>query len=551
MALTTELHPYQKEDIQRCIDRGSMLIAYEMGLGKTVMTLAILESLFASGAIKHAVIVVPANLRWQWAKAIGAHTDVGCLSYKGMWVPWQADCSTPGGKGESKAKRAGQYKMILDAKEWGDPRYTILSYQQVVSDWEHVKLLKPDAIVCDEVTYIKHFASARSKAIKKFKATYRFGLSGQPIESRPDELFSIMEWVDPSVLGDFYSFERAYVVRDRFGGVLRYRNLDKLHEVMSGAMIRKTTRDDDVSPFLPDVQEEDVLVPLDTAGKKLYKKIAADFLAEMKKPTARKEFNEATHYAGETESAGGSRANSIYAALLSLCGSPDILFHSAMDYADSLEFRKDFRREHGRDYAAPLPGSWYTYNLWCQGLLSDVRKTPKLQATWEELTTILDSHSGNKVILFSQYRHIVEWFRQHCENNGVGTIGAVTYHGGMSSLEKAKAQERFKTDPNCRVFISTEAGTYGVDLPEASHLINYDPPPNAGRRGQRNARHVRAGSAHTKVFVINMLIEDSVEVRKLRVTEAREEMASHIMDGTASRSARVPSVTEWLKAHPL
>lgn len=544
MALTTELHPYQKEDIQRCIDRGSMLIAYEMGLGKTVMTLAILESLFASGTIKRSVIVVPASLKWQWAKAIATHTDSPGYPFKGMQVPPHSRCAVIDG---SKQIRICDYVNLDET----DPRYIIMSYENMVQDWAYVSKLRPDAIILDEVTFIKNFKAARTKIAKKFKASYRFALSGQPIESRPDELFSIMEWVDPSVLGDFYSFERAYVVRDRFGGVLRYKNLDKLNAIISKAMIRKTRKDEDVSPFLPDVQEEDVLVPMDTAGKRLYKKIAADFLAEMKKPGAKQEFNEAAYYTGEAEAAGGSRANSVYAALLALCGCPDIVFHSAMDYADSLEFRKEFRREHGRDYESPLPGSWYTYQIWCQGLLSDVRKQPKLEATWEELTSILDIHSGNKVILFSQYRYVVEWFRHHCENDGAGTIGAVVYHGGMSSLEKAKAQERFKTDPNCRVFISTEAGTYGVDLPEASHLINYDPPPNAGRRGQRNARHVRAGSAHTKVFVINMLIEDSVEVRKLRVTEAREEMASHIMDGTASRSARVPSVTEWLKAHPL
>jgi superfamily II DNA/RNA helicase len=86
----------------------------------------------------------------------------------------------------------------------------------------------------------------------------------------------------------------------------------------------------------------------------------------------------------------------------------------------------------------------------------------------------------------------------------------------MTPASKAAAVARFQNNKDCRLFIASDAGAFGVDLPEANYLFNYDLVESAGKMDQRNARHVRAGSPHKKVFVVNYLMEGSVEERPSR-----------------------------------
>ena len=79
---------------------------------------------------------------------------------------------------------------------------------------------------------IKSPGSARSRHIKRLKTPYRFGLSGQPIENKPEELFSIMEWVDDTVLGRSDVFDKLFFVRNAAGRAKFYKNLPLLRKTM-------------------------------------------------------------------------------------------------------------------------------------------------------------------------------------------------------------------------------------------------------------------------------------------------------------------------------
>ena len=93
-------------------------------------------------------------------------------------------------------------------------------------------------------------------------------------------------------------------------------------------------------------------------------------------------------------------------------------------------------------------------------------------------------------------------------------LGGTTYTGRMNAKEKEKSKEKFLLDPDCRVFISSDAGGYGVDLPNANLLINYDLPWSAGLTMQRNGRIKRASSRWPSVTIQDMLIEGSIEERQ-------------------------------------
>jgi SNF2 family DNA or RNA helicase len=126
-------------------------------------------------------------------------------------------------------KRAEQYAEAMDWRNSGVD-YIILNYEQIVNDWDSIQDLPRGFVVLDEATAIKSFRSKRSRAVKRLSnAPYRYALTGTPIENgKPEELYSIMQFVDSKVLGRFDIFDSAFIVRNAWGGVQHYRNLPTL-----------------------------------------------------------------------------------------------------------------------------------------------------------------------------------------------------------------------------------------------------------------------------------------------------------------------------------
>jgi SNF2 family DNA or RNA helicase len=210
MTFTGTLLPYQPEAVNAMVGRGKMLVAYDLGLGKTVLTIAALELLMDNGSIREpGIVICLSSLKYQWEDQIRKFTN---------------DTSNVLVVDGTPKTRAIQYGEALNWKQSGVD-YVILNYEQVVNDWEYVRQLPTGFIVCDEATAIKSFRSKRSKYVKKLSSPYKFALTGTPVENgKPEELYSIMQFVDPKVLGRFDLFDQTFIVRNRFGGVERYRN---------------------------------------------------------------------------------------------------------------------------------------------------------------------------------------------------------------------------------------------------------------------------------------------------------------------------------------
>ncbi len=165
-----ELKDFQVEAFERMIDEGSLLVAYDMGLGKTVVTIAALEELLEADEVEAGLLVVPASLKYQWAKAIRKFTDD------------EANVLVIDGPPK---KREEQYRLAM---HWAE--YIILGYSQVVDDWKYVRKLPRDFVVIDEGTYIKNFRAQRTQKVKRLDAEFRFALTGQPVENRAELLWS-------------------------------------------------------------------------------------------------------------------------------------------------------------------------------------------------------------------------------------------------------------------------------------------------------------------------------------------------------------------------
>ena len=470
------------------VDRGQMLLGMVMGAGKTPTTLGAIEALHEEGEIERCLVVVPASLKFQWLREIAKFTDSKATVIDG-----------------SKSKRDAQWRMSATSK------YVIVNAETLANDVDKVGTIQ--AVVIDESTMIKNRSAKRSRLLKKIGRTvpYRFALTGQPIENRPEELFSIMEFVDKQVLGDFKTFDRTFIVRDTWGKPMRYRNLDKMHRVMQECMIRKTR--DDIKDQLPNIIHQVVPVPFDAKGAALYRQIVNDLLAKISEAMGKGKgaFNLWSHYNGGDGDEAQGQIMSRLTVLRMLCDNPELVRKSADEYA-----RPDTKA-----------GSQYAHDICHMGWVSNVATTPKLDACIEYIESTLAEDPQNKVVLFSFFKENLRLIQKATS----GMTDSVLFMGGMDAEARDASKQKFATDPNCRLFLSSDAGGYGVDLPMANYLISYDLPWSSGKLEQREARIIRLSSEFPHVTIATFVMQGSIEERQYEMLQMKRSVNEAFIDG--------------------
>ena len=498
------LFPYQPEAVDRMVVRKKMLVAYEMGLGKTCMTIAALERLKEKGILtKPTLVIALSSLKYQWQKEINKFSD---------------DYS-------SVIDGSAATRMIRWERDMGWEQHTgyiIANYETIVADWDIIKNYEWGAIVCDEATAIKGFKSQRSKIVKKISKNIpiRFALTGTPIENgRPEELYSIMQFVDDSVLGRFDLFDQTFIVRNHFGGVQRYRNLPIFHEKMKQVSVRKTQKDPDVAPYLPEtIHLEPDIIKLDKSNKELYDTIATELRTDLvnAQELFGGSFSLEAYYGGKFQPGNPAdemrgRIMSKITAMRMLCDHPDLLRNSATKAA-----------------ANEGEGSEYLLGLSEEGRLDKPTKSPKLETLIPYIEDHLNSDENAKVVVFTCYLGMLPIIESALNKK---KIGNTLYSGMMNSKQKEESKVLFQTSKDVRVLVSTDAGGYGVDLPQANLLINYDLPWSSGTAVQRNSRIRRASSTWKNVVIQDFLIEDSIEERQYQMLNQKTAVANAIIDG--------------------
>jgi len=485
------LYPVQEEATEQMVDRGQMLLALVMGAGKTITTIAAIESLQESGEVSKTLVVVPSSLKYQWDREIKRFTDSSCIVIDG-----------------GAAARKKLWRTAISAQ------YVIVNPESLANDLAHFEKHKFDAIVVDEATMIKTPRAKRSRLIKRLgkKYHYRFALTGQPIENRPEELFSIMEFVDPAILGKFEVFDRTFIERDHFGKPKRYRNLKSLHTSMETVMIRKTR--EDIADQLPVVIQQVVPVPFDPFGASTYRKLSDDLLNAIQKAMTEhgRGFDLWAHYYGNNK--GMEAQGDIMSRLTTLrmfCDNPALVKMSAEMYLDA-------KNDQGSKHASQVV---------TQGLIQDNFNTPKLDAVIQYITDVLEEDPKNKVVLFSFFKNNLRLLQQATKD----VTRSVLFMGGMDMLDRDKSKQQFSTDPNTRLFLSSDAGGYGVDLPIANYLISYDLPWSAGKLDQREARIIRLSSEFPHVNIVSFVMKGSIEERQYEMLQEKRGINKAFIDG--------------------
>jgi len=484
------LYPFQVEASDRMVDRGQMLLAMIMGAGKTVTTISALECLIGAKEVSRVLVVVPSSLKYQWLKEIKKFTTSTAVVIDG-----------------SPKQREILWRTALRCQ------YVIINPEMLINDDKYLLNLGANAIVIDEATMIKSPRAKRSKMLKKLgkKFQYRFALTGQPIENRPEELFSIMEFVDPSVLGRFDVFDRTFIVRNHFGAPVRYRNLQQLNDTMAESMVRKTR--EDIADQLPTVIHQVIPVVFDNAGASAYEKISADLITQINNAITShgRGFDLWSHYNGDTGNDAQGQIMSRLTVLRMLCDNPRLVLESASLYEDP--------SNHGE-------GSQYASVIVKDGWISESAKTPKLDAVVNYIKDVLDEDPTNKVVLFSFFKKNLRIIQEATK----GLTDSVLFMGGMEASARDLAKQRFQTDSNVRLFLSSDAGGYGVDLPQANYLISYDLPWSAGKLDQREARIIRLSSEHPHVTITSFVMKGSIEERQYEMLQQKRGINEAFLD---------------------
>lgn len=459
-----------------------------MGLGKTVTSIAALEELIDTGEVECVLIVCPASIKWQWKRQLEKFSDGALVKV------------IEGGKPDRRA----QYWAV----KRGDVEYVIMNYEQIVADWDTVRHLSFDAVVCDEVVAIKNPGTKRSRHVKRLQAPYKFGLTGQPIENKPEELFSIMQWVDPDVLGRADIFDKHFIRRNRYGGVQFYKNLPVLRETMQEAMHRRTRKD--VADQMPDIVEKSYLIEFDAASRRVYRVIARELLSIIRMAgPGFGSFNLADHYSGQGDIGAQADIMPRLMALRMLCDSPRLLEYSADKFEDP----------------EAQAGSLYIAEMRKTGTFKKLTTSPKMNETLLLIEEILDEDPDNKIVLFSFFKPMLALLGSHL------TVDYELFTGDLTPREREEAIERFTANDKCRVLLSSDAGGVGVDIPIANYLISYDLPWSAGKFEQRKGRIDRISSNWPEITLINVLMQDSIEERMLEMLESKSAIAAAWLDG--------------------
>jgi hypothetical protein len=341
---------------------------------------------------------------------------------------------------------------------------------------------------------------------------------------------SIMEFIDPSVLGRFDLFDRSFIVRNSSGWVDGYKNLGTLHTKMKPAMVRRSFDDPEISAALPtEIVKEPFLVDLDSKTRSVMKRITKDLkedLTALVNTPGSSSFDLMAHYGQGGTTKEFDQSDVLRGMVMSkitvsrmLCDHPQLVRDSADNY----------------DRGDGLKGSAYASYLKAEGLL-DITSTAKLDAVVEVVNEAL-ADPKTKVVIFSTFVGMLDLIAARF------TEKSVTYHGGMSAQGRQARKEQFQTDPQTRLFISSDAGGYGVDLPQANVLVNYDLPWQAGALDQRNARPRRVSSTWEYIVIEQAMVRDSLEEWQYQMLAHKTAVSQAILAGrgiTATGDVSVP-----------
>ncbi|GAA1845249.1 DEAD/DEAH box helicase [Asanoa iriomotensis] len=441
------LRPYQERglswlDFLTRLGIGGIL-ADDMGLGKTAQTLSLLVNERERGTVSPTLLVCPMSLVSNWRKE--AEKFAPSLD---VYV---------------------HHGATRDAERLGGADLVITTYGTALRDLEALQGVEWGRVVCDEAQAIKNSGTRQSQAVRAIPARTRLALTGTPVENHLAELWSIMDFANPGLLGPAKTFRRRYqepieVRQDEDAAAA-------LKRATGPFVLRRLKTDKTIISDLPEKLEMKVWCPLTPEQAALYQAVVDDMMNKI------------------GSSAGIERRGNVLAAMTRLkqvCNHPAHLLRDGSKLA-------------GRS-----------------------GKLARLQELAEEIV-----EEGDKALVFTQYAEFGSLLQPYLAAHLDRPV--LWLHGGLSKQRRDELVNRFQTDPEPMIFLlSLKAAGTGLNLTAANHVIHVDRWWNPAVEDQATDRAYRIGQARN-VQVRKFVCTGTIEERVDELIERKKALAQRVV----------------------
>ncbi|WP_169980552.1 DEAD/DEAH box helicase [Microbispora sp. H10836] len=447
------LRPYQERglawlDFMSQIGLGGIL-ADDMGLGKTAQTLSLLTKERESGErVGATLLVCPMSLLTNWQKEaarfapsldVYLHHGAGRL------------------RGEELAGRVAGADLVLT------------TYGTALRDRDALAGFTWARVVCDEAQAIKNAAARQAQAVRSLPARTRLALTGTPVENHLAELWSIMEFCNPGLLGSARAF------RDRYQEPIERHGDETATAALKRAtgpfVLRRLKTDKTIISDLPDKLEMKVWCTLTPEQASLYQAVVEDMIGKI------------------SGSEGIERRGNVLAAMAKLkqvCNHPAHLL-------------KDGSRLAGRS-----------------------GKLARLEELAEELLS-----EGDKALIFTQYAEFGSMLQPYLAAHLDRPV--LWLHGGLPKKARDALVERFQTEDEPMIFLlSLKAAGTGLNLTAANHVVHVDRWWNPAVEDQATDRAFRIGQTRN-VQVRKFICTGTLEERIDEMIERKKALAESVV----------------------
>ncbi len=451
-----ELRPYQARGFTWLSTMSKLefgcCLADDMGLGKTIQVIAqfLQEQKQGTWGKEPALLVCPTSVLGNWEREL--HKFAPSLKVVRH-------------HGRNRASNKKELKKL-----GGKETVVLTTYVIARMDQELLSSKRWAYLVLDEAQNIKNPRAQQARAIRSIPADRRFALTGTPVENRLTELWSILEFCNPGMLGPLGTFQRRFALPiERFGDS---RARATLRRLVSPFLMRRVKTDPNVIQDLPDKQEYKVYCSLTREQASLYQ---ATVDAEMDKIE---------------KSDGVQRRGNILALLTRLkqvCNHPRHLL-------------KDESKLVGR--------------------------SGKLTRVVEMMEEVIAE--GDHALVFTQYKEMGDLLVEHF-NEAFG-IETPFIHGGVPIGKREKIVDNFQNDRDASpiLLLSIKAGGTGLNLTRATHVFHFDRWWNPAVEDQATDRAFRVGQTRN-VLVHKMICSGTVEDKIDEILESKRGLADAIV----------------------
>ncbi|MEV8524102.1 SNF2-related protein [Streptomyces sp. NPDC052000] len=446
-ALTAQLRDYQLRGLNWLADMTSLglggCLADDMGLGKTITLIALhLHRQSDPATAGPTLVVCPTSLMGNWQREI--------------------EKFAPG----TPVRRFHAASRSLDSLLDGE--FVLTTYGTMRLDAAKLAGTSWGMVVTDEAQHVKNPYSATARQLRTIEGRARVALSGTPVENNLSELWAILDWTTPGLLGRLGTFRTRYAAAAESGSDPAA--AERLSRLVRPFLLRRRKSDPGIAPELPPKTETDRAVSLTPEQTGLYEAVVRETLAEI-------------------SAADGFERRGLVVKLLTAL--KQICNHPAQ------YLKENSPRISGR--------------------------SGKLELLDELLDTIL-AEDGS-VLVFTQYVQMARLIEEHLATRGVP---AQFLHGGTPVERREEMVRRFQ-DGEVPVFLlSLKAAGTGLNLTRAGHVIHYDRWWNPAVEAQATDRAYRIGQTRP-VQVHRLIAEGTVEDRIAEMLDRKRELADAVL----------------------